>query len=230
MASSMRVRCAGRRQPAARCAAGPGRAGPRAAAAGAVGVRRREVARRAVYDNYEPVPDGPESWPVPEFMAKTVEAFPEKAIANHEETRVLLDHGYTWLDVRSKAEAEEERIVGSVNIPLINATKKFDSEVGDRVLKQGKKNPDFMSQVEKKFKNKEALILVGCSDGRNRAIQALQVRARARRRRARSRAPGGTPGNSAAVRARRSRTAPPTAARLSRLGPLTARSRFADAR
>ena len=170
---AMRVRCT------SASASSASRSGARRGRISGSQTRRgAAVVRRAVYDNYEPIPNGPESWPVPEFMAKTVEAFPEKAIANHEETRVLLDHGYIWLDVRSKAEAEEERIVGSVNIPLINATKKFDSEVGDRVLKQGKKNPDFMSQIEKKFKNKEQKILVGCSDGRNRAIQALQVRER----------------------------------------------------
>lgn len=167
---AMRVRCT------SASASSASRSGARRGRISGSQTRRgAAVVRRAVYDNYEPIPNGPESWPVPEFMAKTVEAFPEKAIANHEETRVLLDHGYIWLDVRSKAEAEEERIVGSVNIPLINATKKFDSEVGDRVLKQGKKNPDFMSQIEKKFKNKEQKILVGCSGGRNRAIQALQM-------------------------------------------------------
>ena len=129
-----------------------------------------------MYDNYEPIPNGPESWPVPEFIEKTVAAFPEKAIANDEEVRVLLDHGYKWLDVRSKPEYDEERTVGSVNIPIINATKKFNTETKDKELVQGKKNEDFMKQVEKKFPKKDAYILVGCSDGRNRAIQALQVR------------------------------------------------------
>lgn len=146
---------------------------------GAVAAAARRVARdtraNAVYDNYEPIPNGPESWPVPEFIEKTVAAFPDKAIANHEETRVLLDHGYKWLDVRSKPEYDEERTVGSVNIPIINATKKFDTETKERVLVQGKKNEDFMKQVEKKFPKKDAFILVGCSDGRNRAIQALQL-------------------------------------------------------
>ena len=136
----------------------------------------RETRANAVYDNYEPIPNGPESWPVPEFIEKTVAAFPEKAIANDEEVRVLLDHGYKWLDVRSKPEYDEERTVGSVNIPIINATKKFNTETKDKELVQGKRNEDFMKQVEKKFPKKDAYILVGCSDGRNRAIQALQVR------------------------------------------------------
>jgi len=135
----------------------------------------RETRANAVYDNYEPIPNGPESWPVPEFIEKTVAAFPEKAIANDEEVRVLLDHGYKWLDVRSKPEYDEERTVGSVNIPIINATKKFNTETRDKELVQGKKNEDFMKQVEKKFPKKDAYILVGCSDGRNRAIQALQL-------------------------------------------------------
>lgn len=137
--------------------------------------RKNVIAKSASFVNYEPIPNGPESWPVPEFVAKTIEAFPEKAIANHEETRVLLDAGYKWLDVRSKPEYEEERVVGSINIPIINATKKFNPETKDRELKQGKKNETFMAEVEKKFKDKEALILIGCSDGRNRAIQALQM-------------------------------------------------------
>lgn len=129
------------------------------------------------YGNYEPQDAGyPDSWPNAEFFEKTIEAFPEKAIANVEETRVLIDAGYKWLDVRSKPEYEEERVVGSVNVPIINATKKFNVETKDKELKQAGKNESFLQEVEKKFpKKEETFLLIGCSDGRNRAIQALQI-------------------------------------------------------
>ena len=40
-------------------------------------------------------------------------------------------------------------------------------------LAQKSENPDFIKQVEKKFPNKEAPILIGCSDGRAYSMDAL---------------------------------------------------------
>ena len=45
-----------------------------------------------------------------------------------------------------RPEYDEERVVGSVNIPIINATKKFNTETKERELIQGKKNEKFLGQ------------------------------------------------------------------------------------
>ena len=55
--------------------------------------------------------------------------------------------GWTYLDVRSALELEEVgRIKDSVNVPIVNATKKWDSEQQKKVVKK-EDNPDFVKQA-----------------------------------------------------------------------------------
>ena len=92
--------------------------------------------------------------------------------------------GYDVLDVRSKAEIEyvgnfptarKNKEVGErFLIPLINAKRKYDSEVGEKVYVQSK-NESFKEKIEQTFPDKEAKIIITCSDSRDRAIQALEL-------------------------------------------------------
>jgi len=88
--------------------------------------------------------------------------------------RCLLDLGYKWLDVRSAPEHDEEHPTLSVNIPIINAKRRFNSETKQREYIQTV-NEDFIAQVEKKFPDKETKLIIGCSDGRLRSINALEA-------------------------------------------------------
>ena len=94
-------------------------------------------------------------YPNPAYIADVVARFPDEPIANAFEARVLLEQGYTWLDIRSKAEYDEGYVPGSVNVPLINAVKRWDSDVGDKVYVQTS-NADFVSQVQAKLPDKSA--------------------------------------------------------------------------
>ncbi len=55
--------------------------------------------------------------------------------------------GWTYLDVRSSLECEDVgRIKGSINVPMVNAVKKWDPEQQKKVVKK-QDNPDFLKQV-----------------------------------------------------------------------------------
>lgn len=55
--------------------------------------------------------------------------------------------GYTYLDVRPSLELEEVgKVKGSVNISLVNATRKYSSEKKKKVL-QKEDNPNFIQEV-----------------------------------------------------------------------------------
>jgi len=106
--------------------------------------------------------------------------FPEAGIADNLEGMILMiAGGYCVLDVRADSEIE---FVGNYPkgdprfkvVSLINATRKYDSAKGEKCYQQSV-NPSFKAQIQKAFPDKEARILVSCSDGRNRAIQALEI-------------------------------------------------------
>merc|ERR1719276_528417 len=90
--------------------------------------------------------------------------------------------GYKILDVRADSEIDfvgnypRDQINGSkfVVASIVNATRKYDSEKGEKVYQQSV-NADFKAQVEKLFPDKEAKVIVACSDGRNRTLQALET-------------------------------------------------------
>ena len=112
-------------------------------------------------------------WPFPTFIKRTLEKFPEAGVCSVDEARVLNAEGdYTFLDVRSKTEYEY-KIAGSVNIPIINATWKFDA-VEKRKVPAQTVNADFVKQVAAKFKP-DAKLIITCSDGRTRSMSALQA-------------------------------------------------------
>jgi len=115
-----------------------------------------------------------------EIINEVLADFPEAGIADSLEGMILLvAGGYTVLDVRADSEID---FMG--NFPktdqrfkvcsLINASRKYDSEKGEKVYVQSV-NEGFKAQIEKMFPDKEARIIVSCSDGRNRAIQALEI-------------------------------------------------------
>lgn len=55
--------------------------------------------------------------------------------------------GYTYLDVRPALELEEVgKVKESVNIPIVNAKRKYDSETRKKTLVK-EDNPDFVAQV-----------------------------------------------------------------------------------
>tara|TARA_B110000977_G_scaffold178125_1_gene235349 strand:- start:11394 stop:11804 length:411 start_codon:yes stop_codon:yes gene_type:complete len=60
-------------------------------------------------------------------------------------------------------------------VPLITARSQYDESVGKKVIKDQQKNADFMNKIGKIFPDKNAKIIIACSDGRNRAIQALEA-------------------------------------------------------
>ena len=117
--------------------------------------------------------------------------YPDKGIANWEEARCLFsDLGYSILDIRAECELDQ---VGNyprelpsdhsfngggsiVHIPLFNATSRYDSEAGKKVIGNFEPNRDFINAVKRAFPDpNDAKIIVSCSDGRNRAIQALEA-------------------------------------------------------
>merc|ERR1712232_314673 len=120
----------------------------------------------------------PGEYPDPDFMADVVRRFPEAGVCTVKEARVLLEEGYTWLDVRTDQEWDEGHIPEGIaeHVPLIIAgSRRFDSETGTRVFKDQKANPSFIRNVQDIFPNKDAKILVACSDSRSRAMMALEA-------------------------------------------------------
>lgn len=114
-----------------------------------------------------------DEYPSPDFMTYCKEVFPEEGVATLEEARTLMSEevGYKILDVRSVYEYDSVgKVVGSTNIPLIFTKKRFGPE---GIIYDQTRNPEFMDMVEKTFANKDQGILLMCSDGINRSIQAL---------------------------------------------------------
>ena len=112
-------------------------------------------------------------YPNPAFIADVMSRAPAEPFANVLEGRVLLVNGYTYIDVRTKAEFEEGHVRGTLNIPLINATKRWDADLKDYGFERQRANRNFVRQVEAQVPNKRTPIMVGCSDGRLRTIPAL---------------------------------------------------------
>ena len=79
------------------------------------------------------------------------------------------------MDIRSKSEYDEDgKIPNSVLIPLIDTTRKWNLETMERIVTQTP-NADFLKMVQKAFPDKDTPLLISCSDGRGRAIQALML-------------------------------------------------------
>lgn len=62
---------------------------------------------------------------------------------------------------------------GSVNIPIIKAVKKWDSEKSDNVITTESLEEDFIERVTKKFPQKDTRFLVACATGKQYSIDAL---------------------------------------------------------
>ncbi|KAK9808139.1 hypothetical protein WJX73_001091 [Symbiochloris irregularis] len=144
---------------------------PRTASRPHLGVRRQLHSQRQVR-----VWAG--EWPDQELIDQALEEFPDKGVANTEEGRALVSNGgYTYLDVRPTIELDQVGKVNGVkmvNIPVMNGGAKWSSEKKKKVFFK-KENPDFVSQVEKKFPDKDTKLLIGCSDGRRYAMDALMA-------------------------------------------------------
>jgi len=130
---------------------------------------RRAASRMAVRAMIREYPD-------PEFIAETKEAFPDKAIANAEEARVLFSEaGYTYLDVRPALELDQVgKVKGCVNIPIVNSKFVYNSEDRKKTVEKTP-NENFLEQVKKRFPNLDTPLLIGCSDGRTYSIDALET-------------------------------------------------------
>lgn len=117
------------------------------------------------------------AYPNPAWIEACAEEFPEYGMASIEQARTLFspEIGYKYLDVRASYEIDTiGKVAGSVNIPLINAKPQWNSETGSRDYVQTV-NSDFMNQIQKAFPDKSTKIIVGCSDGFNRTIQACML-------------------------------------------------------
>ena len=132
--------------------------------------------------------------------AVTREAFDagDAFVADAEEARVLWDCGWDFLDVRDDAEAaffgsipnpppgtiggHNEVVVVSGRekvrrVPLVRAKGyRYDSSVNAKVFVDPAVDDDFVAEVEKEFpdKKKASIVVVG-SDGRQRAVAALEM-------------------------------------------------------
>uniref|UniRef100_A0A7S1IQM0 Rhodanese domain-containing protein n=1 Tax=Eutreptiella gymnastica TaxID=73025 RepID=A0A7S1IQM0_9EUGL len=114
----------------------------------------------------------------PGFQARTKLEFPEKCIANAEEARVLWDlEKYTIVDVRADWEREDSGQITNdtvVHIPLIYSEKLYDPELDQKVITQ-EANAQWMKEIQARFPDPDTKLLIMDSDGRDRALQALQV-------------------------------------------------------
>ena len=113
-------------------------------------------------------------YPDPDYIAEVLEAFPDKAIANAEEARILFTEGrYKYLDVRPEIELDATgKVKGCVNVPIVNAKWRYDPEQKKKVVDKAD-NDQFVAQVKKKFPDLTTPIIVGCSDGRSYSLDAL---------------------------------------------------------
>lgn len=113
-------------------------------------------------------------YPDPDYIAEVLESFPDNAIANAEEARILFtEGGYTYLDVRPEIELDATgKVKGSINVPLINAKWRYDPEQKKKVVDK-EDNAQFVAMVKKKIPNLETPIIVGCSDGKSYSLDAL---------------------------------------------------------
>ena len=124
-----------------------------------------------------------------EYIAEIGAAYPDKGIANWEEGRCLFsEFGYNILDIRCQAEIDQ---IGNFprelpsdhrsgarifEVPLITADYRYNSEAGKKMMTNQESNKEFLDRVAKIFPDKaNDKIIVCCSDGRNRAIQALEA-------------------------------------------------------
>ena len=136
----------------------------------------------------------------PTFDAAVREAFDSgrECVADAEQARTLWDHGWDVLDVRDAHEIEfhgdfPNPPVGTIGgvfetivvsgphkvraVPIVtSAGYRFDPDAGSKVFANKTRNPGFEAAVSAAFPNKaEAKIIVSCSDGRQRAVAALEA-------------------------------------------------------
>mmetsp|Transcript_4967 Transcript_4967/g.8831 ORF Transcript_4967/g.8831 Transcript_4967/m.8831 type:complete len:271 (-) Transcript_4967:352-1164(-) len=120
----------------------------------------------------------PLRYPDPEYIEETLKCFPDDGVASVEQGRVLYSEGgYTFLDVRSKPEFNDDgKVPNAVNIPLINTTRKWDlSGSPPELVVEQSANKDFLDEIKAKFPDKESKLLIVCSTGTQRAIQCLML-------------------------------------------------------
>jgi rhodanese-related sulfurtransferase len=115
-------------------------------------------------------------YPDPDYIAEVLEAFPDKAIANAEEARILFtEGGYKYLDVRPELELDATgKVKGCINVPFVNAKWRYDPEAKKKVVEKSD-NDDFVAQVRKRIPDFETPIIVADSDGRTYALDALEA-------------------------------------------------------
>jgi rhodanese-related sulfurtransferase len=134
------------------------------------------------------------------FDAVTRAAFEsgEAFVANVEEARVLWDDGWDFLDVRCEPEVEffgavpnpplgtvgghNEVVVVSGpekvrSVPLVTSTSyRYSSEANAKVFNDPVVDAEWLDKVKKEFPDAaSAKIVVVCSDGRQRAVAALEM-------------------------------------------------------
>jgi rhodanese-related sulfurtransferase len=83
--------------------------------------------------------------------------------------------GYTYLDVRPSLELSEAgKVKACVNIPIVNSKWVYNKELRKKEMVK-EPNASFVADVQKRFPNTEAPLLIACSDGRTYSIDALEA-------------------------------------------------------
>jgi rhodanese-related sulfurtransferase len=114
-------------------------------------------------------------FPNPEFIAKTLEDFPDAGVANVEQARALIsDGGYVLLDVRSKLAYDDGKVPGSIHVPYVIGKSRWDSETRSRAYEYTDVE-NWIDNLKKVIPDKETKIVVMCSTGTQNAIRALET-------------------------------------------------------
>lgn len=119
--------------------------------------------------------------PNQDFIDQVIRAFPEDAVANPDEARVLYSHGgYTILDIRSEVEVDKYGKIPvsrapeggkAVCVPFQLSRKWFENGA---VQVETSANPDFISEVQGRFAP-DAKLIVMDFDGQDNALDALDM-------------------------------------------------------
>jgi rhodanese-related sulfurtransferase len=89
--------------------------------------------------------------------------------------QALLDLGYTYVDFRPTAEAEDQgKLKVQVSVPFMNGKSSYNSSTKQREIIKSP-NPNFVKEFTAKFPVKDKKLLIACSNGKDCSIDALMA-------------------------------------------------------
>jgi rhodanese-related sulfurtransferase len=111
----------------------------------------------------------------PQNLSEVTRDFPSKGVASVEEARALIDLGYTYVDVRPTAEAEDQgKLKAQVPVPFMLGKSSYNSSTKQREIIKSP-NPNFVKEFTAKFPVKDKKLLIACSNGKDCSIGALMA-------------------------------------------------------